>query len=77
MELKDKFKLEDAFEAKYAQGEGLETNGTLSVGIREEAAQALVSLGYSQTEALQAVRKIELTESMTVEDILKLSLRQL
>ncbi len=77
LELKDKFKLEDAFEAKFSHNETFQGTGSPATGIREEAAQALIALGYSQTEALAAVRKVELKENITVEDVLKQSLRQL
>ncbi|MFR3192010.1 MAG: RuvA C-terminal domain-containing protein [Roseburia sp.] len=37
----------------------------------------LVSLGYSSTEALKVLRDIEITEDSSVEDILKLALKQM
>lgn len=77
LELKDKCHLEDILEngvsdaglAKAAEGAGNEA--------RNDAIQALVALGYSATEATSAVRKCEVTEDMTVEDILKQSLKNL
>ena len=39
-----------------------------------EAVQALVALGYGNTEALKAVRQVEITEEMSVEDVLRQSL---
>lgn len=74
LELKDKFKLEDAFEEKLMAGTE-EASG--KAGLREEAAQALVMLGYSMTEAMKALRTIEITEQTTVEDLLKQSLKKL
>lgn len=81
LELKDKLKLEDAFEAKLekqveGQLEFIPTKATVSE-IRSEAIQALASLGYSNTDAARVVRKIEVTEVMTVEDVIKLSLKNL
>jgi Holliday junction DNA helicase RuvA len=38
---------------------------------------ALVALGYSAMEAAKAVRKVEVTEDMTTEDVLKASLKYL
>lgn len=77
LELKDKFKLEEAFETSFAnkasqkeQGNGLEL-------VKDEAIQALIALGYSSTEALKAVRGVELTQGMTAEDVIKKSLRNL
>lgn len=43
----------------------------------ERAIEALVALGYSASEAAGAVRKLQVTEEMSVEDILKLSLKNL
>ncbi len=45
---------------------------------RQEAAleaKSLVALGYSAMEASRAVRQVEITESMTTEDVLKASLK--
>ncbi len=81
IELKDKLKLEDAFEQKLMnQIEGqttLKNTGSHIADIRNEAIQALVVLGYSNTDAAKVVRKIEITEDMTSEDILKKSLKSL
>ena len=49
----------------------------LSGGVAEEAMEALAALGYSPAEAGRAVRQVEVTESMTVEDVLKASLKHL
>ena len=81
IELKDKMKLEDVFEQKLMnQIEGqtqLQSIGLPLAEIRNEAIQALVVLGYSNTDAAKVVRKIEITEGMTSEDILKKSLKSL
>lgn len=79
IELKDKIKLEDAFEQKLMnqmneQGKGAST-GSAIVNIRNEAIQALVVLGYSKTDAAKVVRNIDVSEDMTSEDILKKSLK--
>lgn len=77
LELKDKCHLEDILDsgvsdagiAKAAEGADNEA--------RNDAIQALVALGYSATEATSAVRKCEVTEDMTVEELLKQSLKNL
>ena len=46
-------------------------------GTGREAIEALVALGYSLTEASRAVRQTEITEDMTVEAVLKASLKYL
>ena len=77
LELKDKLKLEDAFEQRIEQTLIAKFQGIDVQDIRNEAIQALVALGYSNTDASKAVRMVELTENITVEDILKRSLKNL
>jgi Holliday junction DNA helicase RuvA len=81
IELKDKLKLEDAFEQKLTnQMEGqmqLKSTGVSIIDIRNEAIQALVVLGYSNTDAARVVRKIDIKEGMSSEDVLKISLKSL
>lgn len=75
LELKDKLKLEDAFEHKLENANIAQMNqGTLDA--KNEAIQALVALGYSNSDALKAVRQVDITEDMDVEEILKLSLKK-
>lgn len=81
LELKDKLKLEDAFESKLdkqveGQMELPQTKATISMK-RTEATQALVALGYSGTDAARVVRKITITEVMSVEDVIKVCLKNL
>lgn len=75
LELKDKLSLEDAFEAKTAHVAEANTNSLSSV--KNEAVQALVALGYSSSEALKAINGVELTEDITVEEVLKEALKQM
>ena len=75
IELKDKLSMEDVLERgkdslEYSQ----ETSE--SVGVQAEAVQALVALGYGSTEALRAVKNL-IADGMTVEEVLKLSLKQM
>lgn len=76
LELKDKLSLEDAFEKRFAASakaaEASEMNDA-----KAEAVQALTALGYSNSDALKAVRKAEITEEMDTETILKLALKQM
>ncbi|WP_343210029.1 Holliday junction branch migration protein RuvA [Anaerolentibacter hominis] len=79
LELKDKFKLEDAFERKSertaADGEpGMQAGAGQ---IRNEVSEALIALGYSPANAMRAVRSVEITDGMDVEDVLKLSLKNI
>lgn len=76
LELKDKFKLETAFEQRIMnQAEKQDTSGIF--GKREEAIQALTVLGYSGADALKIVNQIEITEDMTSETILKMCLKKM
>lgn len=78
LDLKDKLKLQDAFEERLAGKEGMQTSGKEEMSsIRKEAAEALTALGYAGTDALRAVRKVELTAGMTVEELLKQSLKHI
>ncbi len=77
LELKDKFALDDAFEKKLAH---VQQNSSVSAGdgsAADDAVQALVALGYSGTEALQAVKKADITPDMDTEAVLKAALRHL
>ncbi len=84
LELKDKFKLEDAIEAKLIHGEqmagksaGNSSETAKAASMREEAAQALAALGYSMTEAVKVLRSVEITDTTTVEDLLKYGLKNI
>lgn len=75
LELKDKFDLEEAFEQKLAHTQ--QVAETAKGEGSSEAVQALVALGYSGTEALRAVKKVEGAEQMQTEEILKAALKYL
>lgn len=75
LDLKDKIDIADVLPPRFeSEGDGRKP---LSEGIAGEAADALTALGYSAAEAGRAVRQVEVTESMTVEDVLKASLKHL
>lgn len=77
LELKDKLKLEDAFELKLAhEHEKVAASGDASDG-RQEAVAALVALGYSSTDALRAVRKVTEVSPDDVEGLLKAALKNM
>ncbi len=73
LELKDKCSLEDVLNSG-AGGSG-SSFGNGAGTARNEAMEALVALGYSASEAASAVRSVKITPEMTVEEILKNSLR--
>lgn len=73
IELRDKFHLEDVL------GEYDEASPATSApeDIVSETAMALSSLGYSNVEALRAIKKVPDSESMTVEQLLKAALKHI
>ena len=78
LELKDKLKLEDAFEKKLAhEQEAAVLAGADFHDGRQEAVEALTALGYSSSEALKAVRRVIDVDPGDVEAILKAALKQL
>ena len=78
LELKDKMDFEEAVTHVLDQGQA-EMAGEVPAGgmAANDAIQALVALGYTSTEAVKAVKKVEITADMTVEDILKAGLKNL
>lgn len=72
LELKDKLKLEDVLE--HAENT-ISDNHSVGMGIQSEAVEALVALGYGNTEALKAVKKVEIHSDTKVEDVLKQALK--
>ena len=70
LELKDKLRLEDAFEQKFSEG-GASDQPTGEPEAAQEAVEALVALGYGRTEALKAVRQVSAGGDMDVEDLLR------
>lgn len=77
IELKDKLKLEDVFEQKLSNHEVDFVLQATASDAKNDAIQALMALGYSGTDAMKAVRNIEITQDMSTEDILKLSLKKI
>ena len=72
LELKDKIKPEDVI-GKPVDEEESSVLGTL----RQEATEALVSLGYTVSDAYKVLQKLDITENTRVEDVIKMALRQI
>lgn len=77
IELKDKLSLKDAFQLKSGQKEADASDITGISLVKKEAVEALTALGYSSSEALKALSAVEITNSVTVEEVLKSALKQL
>lgn len=74
LELKDKLKLNDIIENSFE----VDVDNTSSdLGARNEAIEALVALGYSNSDALKAVRMVEISSDMDSSAILKMALKKL
>lgn len=73
IELKDKLHLEEVLEREpdVASSQIMQADHR----IQNEAVQALVSLGYSSSDALRAVKQVMLEDATTVEAVLKQALR--
>ena len=81
LDLKDKISREDVL-GSMASGTDLGTGSGAAAmaGLAEaatEAVQALVALGYTNSEASRAVKQVEIVDGMTSEDVLKASLKHL
>ena len=74
LELKDKLKMEDMMDAAYEQSI---VQDTQNLNAARDAILALVNLGYSNSEAALAVKKIGDTSQMDIESILKAALKKL
>lgn len=69
LELKEKVDIDGIASIKVNNMEGS--------SVATEAVEALVSLGYSSSEAYKAVREIEIKDGDTIEDVLKLALKKM
>lgn len=78
LELRDKLDLQEAFDTKtmHVQDASQAETGDLA-DARKEAVQALTALGYSGSEALRAVKQVDMSPNMNVEEILKQALKKM
>lgn len=77
LELKDKLSVEDALEHAVSDKETGKAVQSSNGGVQSEAVQALVALGYGSTEALKAVKQVEILEDTDVETVLKKALKNM
>lgn len=73
LDMRDRVSLEDTLHTDQRE---MRADLSVSDGMRE-AVEALAALGYSVTEAGRAVKEVKGAEQMTVEEILKASLKHL
>ena len=79
IELKDKLKLDEVFESALSKNKKADNNSNVSnvMMIRNDAVEALVSLGYSSKDALVVVKEVEDIENKDSETVLKEALKKL
>jgi len=77
LELKDKFHLEDALDEISEPVRAVQQGGSEMNDAHVEAVQALVALGYSNSDALKAVKLADTGAEMNTEALLKAALKQL
>lgn len=79
LELKDKVTLELDIDYEKTNVKKTDSSPARSRinAIKEEASEALVALGYSKTEALKTIGRVEVHEDMTIEELLKLTLKNM
>lgn len=76
LELKDKMSLDDAL-GKFSEHAAERTSAAAASAVVSDAVQALTALGYSASESLKVIKSIEGGESMDVEDLLKIALKNM
>lgn len=77
LELKDKLSVEDALDHAVSDKQTGTAAQNSNSGVQSEAVQALVALGYGSTEALRAVKQVEISEDTDVETVLKKALKNM
>ena len=71
IELKDKIDIQDMISSRNTE------TAVVSSTIQSDAIEALLALGYSRTDAFHAVKKVEISEDMDVEIVLKSALKNI
>ncbi len=79
LDLKDKMEYDDAyFNREIAQTKATSTGvGSIDLPQKKEAIEALISLGYGQTETMKAVNSIDGIEDMDAGAVLKAALKKM
>lgn len=75
LDLKDKIKIDDTLIQR--EVDMTAAGNTMDTDQKKEAVEALVALGYGQTESIKAVNAIENIESMDAGAVLKAALKRL
>ncbi len=80
VDLKGKVSADDILQGVVGAGSAGSTGRSAAAagtGAKAEATNVLTALGYSASEAMRAISKVEVTEDMKAEDIVTMALREL
>ena len=77
IDLKDKIGIEDIMGVGKTSKANAAGASAVMTGVIADAVSALSVLGYSQTEAMKAVRSIEINDDTTVEEVIKIALQRM
>ncbi|MDD3206614.1 MAG: Holliday junction branch migration protein RuvA [Lachnospiraceae bacterium] len=77
LDLRDKVSLEDAFEGAITKNNKPSEINNMTNQAKNEAIEALVALGYSASDALHAIKTVDISEDMNTETILKAALKKI
>lgn len=77
MELKDKLSFDDLFNSGTIEGGSVSSRSNIEGDSVQDTVLALVSLGYSEFEAVKAIKTIPGAENMESSDLLKQALKKM
>lgn len=78
LDLRDKVSIEETFDHAFQHPDKSHAGGNDTLSrVKNDAVEALVALGYTASDALQAVKKVDITEDMDTEQLLKQALKQM
>ncbi len=77
LDLKDKVNANDVLSGVVGDGGNAKSATGAASGVKAEAAEVLTALGYSASEAMKAINKVEINEGMNAEDLVTMALREM
>ena len=77
LDLKDKVSANDVLAGVVGDGGKAKSAAGAASGIKAEAAEVLTTLGYSASEAMRAINKVEIIDGLSAEELVTMALREL
>lgn len=77
LDLKDKVNANDVLAGVVGDGGNAKSATGTATGVKAEAAEVLTALGYSASEAMKAINKVDIIEDISAEDLVTMALREL